>query len=153
MDKPVPLQFKNYKHEIVEDVTTYAKNWLKEHPRGEIYVGCDSKVRGKKSKYSTVICFWDVGKGVQEIHNTEIIPAPKDSYSRLWEEVTRAVNTAYLLKDIGKITVHIDINSNPKYRSHKLYDASIGLITSMGFEGEGKPFSWAATSGAHKHCQ
>lgn len=153
MENQKPVLFKNYKSEPVIDIKSYAETWLKTHPHGEVYVGCDSKARGKKVTYSTVICFWDVGKGVQEIHHTETVPAPKDSYSRLWEEVTRAVNTAYTLKDLGKITVHIDINSNPKYKSHQLCDASIGLITSMGFEGEGKPFSWAASCGAHKHCQ
>ncbi len=138
-------EIENYIHEV--------SLWFEAHPRGEIYVGCDSKVRGAVVKYSTVICMWNVGRGVREIYKNETETAPPDSYTRLWNEVTRAVEIADSLKDVGRITVHVDINSNPKYRSHHLYDASIGLITSMGFKGAGKPFSWAASCGAHRHCQ
>lgn len=137
----------------IQDHHQLVKTWLKEHPNGEIYVGCDSKVRGRLVKYSTVICLWNVGRGVAEIYRNETEKAPPDSYTRLWNEVTRAVDIADSLKNLSKITVHVDINSNPKYRSHQLYDASIGLITSMGFKGAGKPFSWAASCGAHRHCQ
>lgn len=137
----------------VSDIATYVSHWLRLHPEGEIFVGCDSKVRGSRVKYSTVICLWNVGRGVNEIYKNEVEQRPKDAYTRLWNEVTRAVDVADSLKDTGKITVHVDINSNPKYRSHQLYDASIGLITSMGFNGAGKPFSWAASCGAHRHCQ
>lgn len=137
----------------VIDIKSYVSHWLKNHPQGEIFVGCDSKVRGTRVKYSTVVCLWNVGRGVNEIHKNEVEKRPKDAYTRLWNEVTRAVEVADALKDLGRITVHVDINSNPKYRSHQLYDASIGLITSMGFKGAGKPFSWAASCGAHRHCQ
>ena len=115
--------------------------------------GCDSKARGQLVKYSTVVCLWNVGHGVSEIYKNEVIPAPKDSYTRLWNEVERGVKVANYLKELGEITVHVDINSNPKFRSYQLYDASMGLITSMGFKAAGKPFSWAATCGAHRHCQ
>ncbi len=145
--------FRDYSGIEVSDIRTYVSHWLKTHSQGEIFVGCDSKVRGNRVKYSTVICLWDVGRGVNEIYKNEIEKRPKDSYTRLWNEVTRAVEIADILKDLGHITVHVDINSNPKYRSHQLYDASIGLITSMGFRGAGKPFSWAASCGAHRHCQ
>ncbi len=131
----------------------FVQEWLHNHPQGEIHIGCDSKRRGKRVKYSTVICLWNVGKGVSELYHNEVETAPADDYTRLWNEVTRAVDAAEPLKDLCKITVHVDINSNPKYRSHRLYDASIGLITSMGFKGVGKPWSWAASCGAHRHCQ
>ncbi len=145
--------FRDHKGNEIEEPRQFVQAWLKKHPRGKIFVGCDSKVRGDLVKYSTAICLWNIGKGVSEIYKNEVIQRPPDSYTRLWAEVTRAVETAEELKDLGEITVHVDINSNPKYRSHQLYDASIGLITSMGFQGAGKPFSWAASCGAHKHCQ
>lgn len=145
--------FKNYKDHPVEDVRSYVQSWLQNIPNGEIYIGCDSKVRGNRVKYSTVICLWNVGNGVLEIYRNEIEKAPKDAYTRLWNEVTRAVEVAEILKDLSRITVHVDINSNPKHRSHQLYDASIGWINSLGFKGAGKPLSWAASCGAHRHCQ
>jgi predicted RNase H-related nuclease YkuK (DUF458 family) len=137
----------------VSDLVGFVKEWLKSHPRGEIYVGADSKVRSDKVKYSTVVCLWDVGRGVTELHYNEIEKRPKDSFTRLWSEVTRAVEVADQLREFGNITVHVDINENPKYRSYQLFDASIGLITSMGFKAAGKPLAWAASCGAHRHCQ
>lgn len=152
--KPIPNPvFRNYLGKEIENIKSFVATWLEKHPYGEIYVGTDSKARGKWVKYSTVICLWDVGKGVSELYKNEVSPKPHDAYARLWEEVTKAVDIASELKSLGKITVHVDINSNPKFRSYRLYDASMGLINSMGFEAAGKPFSWAATSGAHRHCQ
>jgi predicted RNase H-related nuclease YkuK (DUF458 family) len=145
--------FRDHRGEAVADPKQYVQAWLKAHPGGRVYVGCDSKVRGSRVKYSTAICLWNIGKGVKEIYKNEVEKRPPDRYTRLWSEVTRAVEVADLLKGLTEITVHVDINSNPQYRSHQLYDASIGLITSMGFQGAGKPFSWAASCGAHKHCQ
>lgn len=145
--------FKDSYGKDVQDVKQYVGRWLQKFPTAEIYIGCDSKKRGGNVKYSTVICLWNVGKGVHEIYKNEVVKAPRDAYTRLWNEVTRAVEVADLLKDMANITVHVDINSNPKYRSHNLYDASMGLITSMGFQAAGKPFSWAASCGAHRHCQ
>ena len=152
--KPIPFpRWRDHHGQEIKDYISQVVAWVEAHPKGEIYVGCDSKVRGSLVKYSTVICLWDVGRGVREIYKNETEKAPPDSYTRLWNEVTRAVEVADSLKDVAHITVHVDINSNPKYRSHQLYDASIGLITSMGFKGAGKPFSWAASCGAHRHCQ
>ncbi len=152
--KPIPNPvFRNYLGKEIKNIKSFVEQWLKNHPGGEIYVGTDSKARGKWVKYSTVICLWDVGKGVAELYKNEVSPKPRDTFSRLWEEVTKAIEIASELKSLGKITVHVDINSNPKYRSHRLYDASIGLLNSLGFEAAGKPFSWAATCGAHRHCQ
>ncbi len=146
-------QFRNYEGRVVADLCSHVSTWLKANPEGEIYIGCDSKVRGTRVKYSTVVCMWNVGHGVSEVYRNEQEKAPKDAYTRLWNEVTRAVEVADVLKDIARMTVHVDINSNPKYRSHQLYDASIGLIHSMGFRAAGKPHSWAASCGAHRHCQ
>lgn len=145
--------FRDHKGNIVDDVQNFVRKWLREYPGGKIFVGCDSKKRGDTVKYSTVVCLWNVGHGVKEIYKNELIPAPKDRFTRLWNEVTRAVEVADSLRNVAPIQVHVDINSNPKYKSNQLYDASMGLITSMGFEAAGKPFSWAASCGAHKHCQ
>lgn len=138
----------------VLDLRRHVRNWLNEHPMGQIHIGADSKVRGDQVKYSTVVCMWDVGRGVSEVHLNEVERKPKGGgYERLWSEVTRAVEVADFLREFGDITVHVDINENPQFKSHQLFDASIGLIQSMGFKAAGKPFSWAASCGAHRHCQ
>ena len=147
------IPFKNSKGAFIPDVEQHIKDWLDLHPEGKIFVGCDSKVRGKTVKYATVICMWDVGHGVWEIYKNLELERPKDRYTRLWNEVMMSVELAETLKGLGNIHVHMDFNSDPKYASYQLYDAGIGLVNSMGFIGAGKPNAWAATSGANRHCQ
>ena len=139
---------------MIPDVTLYVSQWMSRHPQGQIHVGADSKKRGAHTKYSVSICMWEKGYGVHEIHTTETLNNYPDDFSRLWEEVNRAVDAAkYLNKLSGNIHVHVDLNNDPKYFSNKLYEASIGFITSLGFKAIGKPYAWAASCGAHKYCQ
>ncbi|GGH69336.1 ribonuclease H-like YkuK family protein [Phaeocystidibacter marisrubri] len=138
---------------VVDDLHRYVKAWLAEHPKGRIYIGSDSQVRGTIVKYSTVVCLWDVGHGVWEAYSTVKVPRFKDRFSRLWNEVQRSLEVAELIRDLGDVTVHMDFNSDPKFPSYQLYDAGMGLVKSMGFEAAGKPHSWAATCGANRHCQ
>lgn len=138
----------------INNVVGYVHNWLQEHPKGQIHVGADSKKRGLNTKYSVSICMWENNYGVHEIHHTEILKNYPDDFSRLWEEVQRAVSTANSLNSLGTvIQVHVDLNNDPKYFSNKLYEASMGFITSLGFKAIGKPNAWAASYGAHKYCQ
>ena len=148
-----PTLFLDGRGQTITDLEAYVGQWLKEHPNGALYVGADSKVWGERVKYATVVCLWDMGRGVKELYRNEYAPKPKDSFTRLWTEVTKAVEVAEVLRELGEITVHVAINENPKYRSHALYDASMGFITSLGFKAAGKPFAWAASCGAHRHCQ
>lgn len=148
------LVFRTSQGSQVTNVLGYVNNWLEEHPRGQIHIGADSKKRGSLTKYSVSICMWEDNYGVHEIHHTEVLKNYPDDFSRLWEEVQRAVNIANSLQGItARISVHVDLNRNPKYFSNKLYDASIGFINSMGYEAVGKPDAWAASYGAHKYCQ
>ncbi|MCC5918382.1 MAG: hypothetical protein JJU02_13765 [Cryomorphaceae bacterium] len=138
----------------IQNVSAYVKDWKNRHPKGKVFVGCDSKVRGNLVKYAIVICLWDVGRGVSELYRKTERPYEGDRFSRLWHEVMLAAETASALQSvIPEITVHVDINSDERFASNRLYDASIGLITSMGFNAAGKPNAWAATCGANRHCQ
>lgn len=147
------MVFKDNAGRRVSDVRTYVENWLAVHPRGRIFIGADSKVKGDYVKYAIVICLWDVGRGVSELYAHLTMPRPADSFSRLWNEVTKAVEIAECIKDLARIEIHVDINSNPGYRSYQLYDASMGFIKSYGYDAAGKPFAWAASCGANRHCQ
>jgi len=138
---------------VVADLHQFIALWLEEHKTGQIFIGSDSQVRGDIVKYSTVVCLWEVGHGVWEAYRNEVSERPKDRFTRLWKEVMHSVELADQLRDLGEIHVHIDFNSDPSFASHQLYDAGIGYVTSMGFNAAGKPFAWAASSGANRHCQ
>lgn len=139
--------------QVVENLREFIERWKLKHEKGKIYIGSDSQARGDRVKYSTVVCLWDVGHGVWEVYQKEETTRPKDRYTRLWNELTRSVELAEELKDLGDIHVHMDYNSNPDFPSYQLYDAGIGYVTAMGYVAAGKPDAWAATSGANRHCQ
>lgn len=148
-----PLQFRDARGRLVGSAVEWIQHWLEEHPNGKIYVGSDSKKRGDLVKYAVAICLWDVGHGVHELWHSHRVQAPRDAYGRLWHEVELAVQAAETIREVGPLTVHLDFNSNPRYRSHALYDAGMGYLQALGFEAAGKPWSWAASCGAHRHCQ
>jgi predicted RNase H-related nuclease YkuK (DUF458 family) len=70
------ITFRTLQGGEVDNIISFVKNWLNEHPKGEIYVGTDSKARGSRVKYSTVICLWDVGYGVWEAYANFKLPRP-----------------------------------------------------------------------------
>lgn len=147
------LVFRDHAGRKVTDIRKYIADWLYTHPKGRIYIGADSKVKGNYVKYAIAICLWDVGRGVHEIYAHTVVPKPSDPFSRLWNEVTKAVEIAELIRDLAEIEIHLDINSKPGFWSNQLYDASLGFIRSLGFEAAGKPYAWAASCGANRHCQ
>ncbi len=147
------ISFRTSQGMIVDDIRLFVRAWLREHPKGKVFIGSDSQVRGNDCKYSTVVCLWDVGHGVWEAYSNVKVPRPNDRFSRLWNEVQRSVEVAELLRDLAPVTVHMDFNSDPSFPSYKLYDAGMGLVKAMGFEAAGKPHSWAATCGANRRCQ
>lgn len=147
------FKFRKADGSFVLDAKNYVADWLKRNPNGEIHVGCDSKRRGISVKYSLSICMRRNNTGVHEIYATDTLYNIPDNISRLWEEVDRVVKLAQHLSELSKVTVHVDINKDPKFLSSRLYDASMGYIRGMGFIALGKPDAWAASLGAHTHCQ
>lgn len=150
---PSRKPFRKSDGQPVHNVGDYVREWLRLHPHSEVHVGCDSKTRSEYIKFSTVICMREIGKGVHEIHRNDHEKGVGDKMQRLWREVSKALAIAEELRDIASITIHVDLNSDEKAKSHTLYDASIGMIKGMGFNALGKPYAWAATSGANKHCE
>jgi predicted RNase H-related nuclease YkuK (DUF458 family) len=152
-DEPSRKPFRRSDGRPVHEVGTYVREWLKQHPHSEVHVGCDSKTRSEFIKFSTVICMREIGKGVHEIHRNDYEKGRGDKMDRLWREVSKALAIAEELKEIASITIHVDLNSDQRAKSNRLYDASIGMIRGMGFHALGKPDAWAASSGANKHCE
>lgn len=148
------LTFYKNQNTVVLDPSKYVKNWMHEHPNSELHIGCDSKVKGGTVKYSVTICMREVGNGVHEIYTTKIFRDKLDLYTRLWREVNMAVEIANELSEIDqKISIHVDLNEDPRFSSNRLYEASVGFISSLGYQAIAKPNAWAASSGAHAHCQ
>ena len=151
------VQFRTAKGKIIPDLVGYLKDYMKDkyHNYG-IYIGCDSKVRGSKLMYITVICIHKPGSGIHIIHKKNFQPLTKSIHTKIWWEVEYALETATYLRDNGVLEnenltfVHLDISTNKKFKSNVLLESAVGYITSYGFNCVVKPDSWAATHAADK---
>lgn len=130
---------------------------LNSSPQSSVYVGCDS-IRFKKNgqwfaKYSTVIILhMDSNKGCRLFHESIDLPDYGNLKQRLMTEVQYAVMAASEILDVlgdRPLSIHLDINSNPKHKSNIAVKEALGWVKgSLGIDAVIKPNSWAATHAA-----
>lgn len=147
-------KFVNERIGVIDNIREYVQNWVNKHPVSEIHIGCDSQEVTGKVNYVTTICLYELGKGAHVLYKKEHVPTISNMYTKLWDEVVKAVQTAEDLKDIGpRIVIHVDYNSDKGEKSNRLYDSGIGYAKSFGFDAVGKPNAWAATHAADNYCR
>jgi len=168
--------FKLFGGKEIDDLGVYLRDYYKLHPRVKIYVGTDSIQNGKYTKYVTAIgmlhpeYIGDYGDfhhsaGVHVIYNRENIKRIRDIFSRLWRETELALEVSTYVHDALKDVwtqplnnnekipiVHLDFSHQPRFKSHQVFDASVGYIKGQGFEVKTKPEAFMATCGADHLC-
>jgi predicted RNase H-related nuclease YkuK (DUF458 family) len=162
------LIFKKITGEVVEDVEKYVKDWSKNNPHGKVIIACDSQVHGRRIKYSVVIVMhyidrMGMGKGghviVADVWEKRMIASQLEGMpSKLWREAEYALLAAQIVDGDDemfkkRITIHLDINSDPKGDSNIMYASSIGLLTGYGYYALGKPFAKIASNVADHFCR
>lgn len=122
-----------------------------------IYIGCDSKVTRKKHvKFCTVVILHIDGKhGGKMFSRVETVPfygeakAPK---MRLMQEAQKVVELGWELLDVidGRhFEVHLDLNTNPKYKSEAAVKEACGYVLGcLGIDAKLKPEAFAASTAA-----
>jgi predicted RNase H-related nuclease YkuK (DUF458 family) len=107
-------------------------------------IGTDSQVKGKETEFATVIVFIRKGKGgFMYIHN-EITTQKMSIKERMLVEVSKSIEVAYPLCNIFSrysvdMEVHVDINTNPNFKSNDALKEAMGYIMGMGFVFKAKP--------------
>lgn len=126
-----------------------------------VLIGTDGQKYRKNIHYVT--CVAVVGAGAFANHRlfySEVREKDHGSLShKLFKEVGLSIDTALLLCDVvpaDDIEVHIDANTNIKYRSAQYHDALAGMVASYQFRTVLKPDAWLASHAAdhivkHKH--
>ena len=119
----------------------------------KFYVGCDSLWDKGQLTFTTAIIMVKENKGGRVYYKRFVLPFGELSLSqRLFLETFRAVKVAIwlnpLLETIGyKVDeIHADLNPNSNYASSVMVQTCLGYIRGMGFKGQVKPNSWAASS-------
>lgn len=151
--------FKLFGGYVIDNLSEYCGNYIKNNPDVKLYVGTDSKQLRKKTLYATTICFYHDKHGGHIIYKRIKINKIRDIFTRLWHEVELSKEvTDYLTKELkgiydNKICVDLDLNPSDKYKSNMVYNAGVGLINGCGYECRTKPDAWAASCAADLLCK
>lgn len=140
---------------------TIEKTLRCEHDAGneiKVCIGTDSQVKGKEIEFATVIVFVRKSKGAFMYIYNEWIKQKMSIKERMLAEVAKSIEVAYRLCDLftkydTDMEVHIDINTNPNFKSNDALKEAMGHILGMGFAFKAKPEAFASSSCANKVVQ
>lgn len=124
----------------------------------KVCIGTDSQVKSKLTEFATVIVFIRKGKGgFMYIHN-ETSLKKMSIKERMLVEVAKSIDVAFPLCNIFSrysvdMEVHVDINTNPCFKSNDALKDAMGYIMGMGFAFKAKPDAFASSSCANKIVQ
>lgn len=125
------------------------------HPGVEVLVGSDSQNRAGGTIYTTTVVLRYHRNGAHVLYRRERKDRIRDLWTRLWGEVERSLEVARLLTEEGGVHVSridMDLNSDPRYGSHKLHTAAVGYVRAQGYEIRTKPDLLIATWAANVLC-
>ena len=117
----------------------------------ELFVGCDSHKISDRYIFAVVIALYKPSWGGRFYFrrikkNDAKLSAIK---IRLIEEVELAISTARVLRNKlpnKEINVHLDINTDERYRSSIVLPYATSYVRSSGFQVAVKPLAWASSS-------
>jgi len=137
------------------DIVEHTISVLKECPYVEIHIGSDSQNHSEVTKYSTVIAYRFGNRGVHYVVHKMSTPKITDKWNRLWKEAVMSIETAEILTSKIKVQVQIDLdyNSDKRYFSSRLVQATSGWANSLGYKVNIKPDNQIATRAADYHCR
>jgi len=133
--------------------------FIKYHKDDMFFIGTDSQNYLKRKKicvFTTVLIAYKMRRGGAIITHTDRTPCMASLRQRLLLEAMRSLETAWYLdskvdsKNI--IGIHLDVNSNLKYKSAQYKEELVGLVAAQGFNALTKPDAWAASCVADSKC-
>jgi uncharacterized protein len=121
----------------------------------KVCIGTDSQVKGGDTEFATVIVFIRKGKGGFMFIRNETTRQKMSIKERMLVEVGKSIEVAYALCNIFSrysvdMEVHVDINTNPSFKSNDALKEAMGYIMGMGFAFKAKPDAFASSSCANK---
>mgnify|MGYP003393147414 CR=1 FL=1 len=129
----------------------HVRTTLDHDPDVEILVGSDSHNRSEHTIYTTTVVLRYRQNGAQVIYRREKASKVHDLWTRLWGEVERSLEVAITLTQEGGVRVSridMDLNSDPRHGSHKVFHSAVGYVRAHGYEARTKPdmliASWVA---------
>ena len=116
----------------------------------KVCIGTDSQVKGSITEFATAIVFVREGKGGFIFYNTYQTERKMSLKERLILEVSDSIQIAYIICPVldeynVELEVHVDINTNPEFRSNIALKEAMGYILGMGYTFKAKPEAFASS--------
>lgn len=130
---------------LIEWIITEFKKVEKTEDELQLIVGCDSQPRGILTRFASVVCLYNVGKGGNYFYTINYKNSRKykdNPKLRIFDEVHLAVEFAQDIFDKTGFVPTIDIDASPKEKKHYTSDISdslMGYVRSFGFNPRIKP--------------
>lgn len=148
-----PCSFESIVEEVLRDPTRTVHVGTDSHQSR--YRPADCSVRGYF--FATVICLYEPGRGGNYYCRRTYRDKKYESLRhRIMDEVAESVDTSILLMEhipTHRISVHADINSDSRYKTHGFLQQARSWIQSIGFKFLCKPHAWASSGVADKHAK
>lgn len=140
---------------IKEAVEVALKTEQQQGHKLKVCIGTDSQVKGVTTEFATVIVFLrEHNGGFMYIHSEKTL-RKFHVKERMLAEVGMSIDIAYALCDLFiqykvDMEVHVDINTNPQFKSNSALKDAMSYILGMGFAFKAKPDAFASSSCADK---
>lgn len=146
------------KQDIVDEIRSALVREKEAGHELKVCIGTDSQVKAGETEFATVIVFIRKGKGGFMYISTEVTQQKMSVKERMLKEVARSIEAAYPLARLFTLygvdmEVHVDINTNPGFKSNDALKEAMGYILGMGFSFRAKPDAFASSSCANKIVQ
>lgn len=143
---------------IEEELATVMQNEAMRGHQLKVCIGTDSQVKSRETEFATVIVFLRKGKGGFMYICNERSTQRMSVKERMLAEVAKSIDVAYGLCNLFNrysvdMEVHVDINTNPAFKSNDALKDAMGYIMGMGFAFKAKPHAFASSSCANKIVQ
>jgi len=121
----------------------------------KVCIGTDSQVKAAETEFATVIVFLREKQGGFMFICNDRTRQVYTIKERMLVEVARSIEIAYELCDLFNkydidMEVHVDINTNPHFKSNEALREAMGYILGMGFAFKAKPEAFASSNCANK---
>jgi len=133
--------------------------FIANHPDCFFIIGTDSQNHNKRRQcvFTSVLIAYTLGRGGAVIMHRDRVALIDSLRQRLLLEAMRSLEVAWHLdsrvNDKNIIEVHLDVNSNLKWRSAQYKEELVGLVVSQGFSAVLKPNAFGASKVADRRCK
>ncbi len=125
----------------------------------QLIIGTDSSYSRGRTVFTVAIVVNSMGHGAEYIYKNFNVFRYLPIFEKIYSEAHTSVLVASMLKQNGhidrfsEIIVHVDANEDENAKSSKYYHSIMGMVKGCGFNAVGKPYAYAATSVADRHCK